>query len=50
MSRCKIAENLAKRAEEEADKASSTGYYDDFVHAHNNYINHIENHGCWRGK
>ena len=48
MSRCKEAERLAKRVDEEADKASFAGYYDDFVIAHNNYLNHIEDHGCWR--
>lgn len=50
MSRCKVAERLAERANEEVEKSSSTGYYDDLVLAHNAYLNHIEDHGCWRDK
>ena len=48
MSRCKVAERLEERADKEADMTSFTGYYDDFVIAHNKYLNHIEDHGCWR--
>lgn len=48
MSRCKIAEKLAKIVDNEAEKATFTGYSDDFADAYDVYVNHIQDHGCWR--
>ena len=48
MSRCKTAERLAKVVDEEAEKASFTGYNNDLADAYDNYVNHIQDYGCWR--
>jgi hypothetical protein len=50
MSRCKEAERLEKIVDREAEKATFTGYYDDFADAYDEYVNHIQDHGCWRGE
>ena len=48
MSRCKTAKKLLDIADEEAEKAAFTGYTTDFYDAYDDYINHIQDHGCWR--
>ena len=50
MSRCKIAERLWGKVEKEAEMSIYTGYSDDLVIASDEYINHIQDHGCWRSK
>lgn len=48
MTRCKEAERLLKIANKEAEKAAFTGYTTDLYNAYDDYINHIQDHGCWR--
>jgi len=49
MGRCKTAEKLLKIIEKEVEKANLTGYDNDLDSAIDNYVNHIQDHGCWRG-
>lgn len=48
MSRCKIARKLAKIVNAEAEEAAFSGHTADFYTAYNEYIIHIQDHGCWR--
>lgn len=48
MSRCEIAAKLAKVVDKEAEEAAFSGYIMDFHIAYNEYITHIQDHGCWR--
>jgi len=48
MSRCKIAEGLWGKVKKEGNLSVYTGYDDDLAIAYDEYISHIQDHGCWR--
>jgi len=46
--RCEEAKRLLDTVDEEAEKATFTGYTNGLVDAYAEYITHIQDHGCWR--